>query len=452
MRKQRSLFRLSSTPSLRGPACLATAAGLSCLLAACIGGHPDTLMRDPPPPADTAGSDAARLSALDAWMGEQAGARGYVGAVWLVAHGDRIVDWRASGHRDLARTDPMRRDAIFRIYSMTKPITTVALLMLVDDGVLTLDDPVARWVPGFEAMQVVDGGTLDAPRLRAATRPITLRHLLTHTAGFAAGREGDGIADALMARADPHGARDLAGFAQRLSRVPLAADPGTRFGYDAAASELAARVVEVASGQRFSDFLQARVFDPLRMRDTGFEVPMAQRRRVVDITTLDADGRLRIADGPSAVVPGARLNPYDSGAGGLYSTASDYARFCRMLLEGGTLDGVRLLRPGTVDAMFANQLEGMFDPPVTQFSDAEGFGLGGYVVLDPVLRGVAGSPGTYGWSGAASTNFMIDRHQGVVAILMLQHLPREGDPRDLPRIGRAFQARVHQALMTGSTP
>lgn len=390
------------------------------------------------------GYSAPRLERLHEFMAQTTDERGYLGGVTLIARNGRIVDWRAYGHRDLARGRPMRRDDIFRIYSMTKTVTSVAVLMLMEEGRIALDDPISRHLPGFDAPQVVAGGSADAPRLRPASRPITIEHLLTHTAGFAAGRPGDDVALQLLRRADPHAAGDLRGFVERLSRVPLAADPGTRFGYDGAALETLARLVEVVSGQPFEVFLQRRVFAPLRMRDTGFQVPAAQRARVVDISTMGEDGRLRLDDGPSAREPGAPLNAYASGAGGLYSTAGDYARFCQMLLDGGTLDGDTLLGRKTVELMLRNHLT-MLDPPVTQFSDAEGFGLGGYVVLDPARRGQPGSEGQFGWSGAASTSYTLDPQENLVAILMLQHLPRE-DRADLPRIARRFYALVYQGL------
>ena len=396
---------------------------------------------------DSQGVSARRLERLDALMRDATAAGGYLGGVVLVARNGRIVDFEAYGHEDLARKRPMQRDAIFRMYSMSKPITSVAVLALLEEGKLSLDDPLSRFLPEFADVQVTDGGTLDAPRLRKAARPITLRHLLTHTAGIAAGLEGDALAAALRDRADPHAAIDLRDYAARAAKLPLAADPGTRFGYEGANTELLARVVEVASGQSFADFLQQRIFAPLRMRDTGFEVPAARRARVVDITTMGDDGRLRVADGPSARTPGARLNAYDSGAGGLYSTASDYARFCQMLLDGGTLDGATVLGRKTVELMLGNHLAGMLDPPVNQYSDAEGFGLGGYVVLDPVRRGQPGSVGQFGWSGAASTNFMIDPEEHLLAILLLQHLPRPERKDDLPRIGRKVQTLVYQALV-----
>lgn len=393
---------------------------------------------------EEAGIAADRLQRLHRFMDVATAADGYVGGVTLVARDGRIVDWRAHGHRDLGRSVPMARDDIFRIYSMTKTVTSVAVLLLMEEGRLSLEDPVSRHLPALAGLQVLAGGGADAPVLRAPARPVTLRMLLTHTAGFPAGLEGDGGAGALRDRADPHGARDLEGFVARLAQAPLAADPGTRFGYDGAATEVLARVVEVVSGQSFEAFLQSRLFAPMDMVDTGFAVPAAQRHRVVDITIMGDGGRLVLDDGPSAREPGAPLNAYASGAGGLYSTAGDYARFCQMLLDGGTLSGVSILGRKTVELMFANHL-GMLDPPVTQFSDAEGFGLGGYVVVDVAARGVPGSVGTFGWAGAASTSYSIDPREKLVAILLLQHLPRS-DRRDLPRLGRPFAALVQQAL------
>ena len=391
------------------------------------------------------GFTAERLERLHASLRDATGADGYLGAVELIARHGRIVDWQAYGYRDLARREPLRRDDIFRIYSMTKTVTTVAVLMLVEEGKLALDAPLSRYLPGFEHPQVMTNRDANQPQLRAADKPITLHALLTHTAGYPAGLQGDEAAVQRMEQIDPHGARDLRGFAERMSHVPLAADPDTRFGYDGASLELAARVVEVVSGEPFERFLQQRIFGPLAMRDTGFDVPAAKRARVVDLTTMGKDGKLRIADGPSATHPGARLNAYASGAGGLYSTAADYARFAQMLLDGGTLEGHALLKRKTVELMLRNQLT-MLDPPVNQFNAGEGFGLGGYVVLDPVRRGQPGSVGQFGWSGAASTYYMIDPHEGLLAILLLQHLPHDDGGRDLPRLSRGFYAQIYQAL------
>ncbi len=420
-------------------------AALAAAVASCAA---PAMAAQPPLPAAAAAAEAMsaeRLERLHGYLRDATGAHGYLGAVALVARHGRIVDWQAYGYRDLARREPLRRDAIFRIYSMTKTVTTVAVLMIMEEGKLSLDDPLSRYLPGFEHPQVLTGGDAERPPLRAADRPVTLHALLTHTAGYPASLKGDEAAVRIMERIDPHGAVDLRGFAERMSRVPLAADPGTRFGYDGASLELLARVVEVVSGQPFERFLRERIFDPLNMRDTGFSVPASKRERVVDITTMGKDGHLRLADGPSAARPGEPLNAYTSGAGGLYATAGDYARFAQMLLDGGTLDGHTLLGRKTVELMLRNHLS-LPDAPHAEFDAGEGFGLGGYVVLDPARRGLPGSVGQFGWSGAASTYYMIDPKEDLLAILLLQHLPRDDGGKDLPRLSRGFYTLVYQAL------
>lgn len=393
-----------------------------------------------PLPPSSREEAAALFSAdgLHALLREHTGKDGYLGGVTLVARAGKLLDWQAYGFRDASRRVPMRRDDIFRLYSMTKPIASVAAMMLVESGELALDAPVSRYLPVLAGLQVLDQGELRAPRT-----PVTIRHLLTHTAGFAAGLPGDELAMRVLEQVDPSSAATLEGVVQRLAAVPLAADPGTRFGYEAAPIDIVARLVEVQSGLSFGHFLRQRIFLPLGMRETGFEVPRERRHRVADLTVMGGDGKLRIDDSPSARRPGTRLRRYDSAAGGLYSTAADYARFCQMLLDGGTLDGVTLLRPSTVDQMFRNQL-GMLENPVTQFSQGEGFGFGGYVVTDPDRRG-SGVMGQWGWSGAASTSFWIDRERRMFGIVLLQHLPN-GAANDLPRIARAVQQRVNQDL------
>jgi CubicO group peptidase (beta-lactamase class C family) len=393
-------------------------------------------------PAGREGLSAQGLQHLDQFVAANTDAHGYRGAVVLVARHGRVVELRAFGRQDLARTIPMKTDAIFRIYSMTKTVATVAVLMLMEEGKLALDDPVAKYLPAFAHLQVFDGGSADAPRLRSARQPLTIRQLLTHTAGFATA-PGE-AATTLLERADLHGAASLAEFADRASRVPLAVEPGVRFRYDGTQIEIASRIVEVVSGDSFEHFLAAHVFIPLGMRDTGFEVPEVERRRVVDLGTMGPDGSLVLADEPSAVHPGQRLHAYASGAGGLYSTAQDYFRFCQMLLDHGRAGGKRLLSRKTVDLMMQNQLMPL-DPPVTDFSDAEGFGFGGSVLLDPVRRGRSGAPGQFGWSGAASTYYSIDPREDLVAILLLQHLPHDG-PHELPKLSTRFFNLVHESL------
>ncbi len=424
-------------------------AGLLGLSFALLGALPAVAASLPASPV-AAGADSPRFSAqrlqrLDGFLRKATDAHGYLGAVSLVVSDGDVVQSQAYGDRDLARTSSMRTDSIFRIYSMTKTATTIAVLMLMEEGKLSLDDPLEKFLPEFAGMQVFTGGTADAPQLRPAKSKVTLHQLLTHTAGFATGGVGFEEPTRLLERADLHGSADLAEFSRRLSGLPLAVEPGTRFSYDGTQLEVLARVVEVVSGQRFDAFLQQRVFDPLHMVDTGFSVPMDKRGRIVDITVMGADGKLRLANGPSAAEPGVMLNPYTSGAGGLYSTAADFMRLCRMLLDGGSLDGVSILGRKTVEQMMVNHLT-FLDPPVTQFSDAEGFGLGGSVLLDPARRGRLGSVGQFGWSGAASTYFSIDPHERVISILLLQHLPNDA-ANDLPRISTPFYNLVYQALV-----
>ncbi|MCL7714730.1 serine hydrolase domain-containing protein [Stenotrophomonas mori] len=393
--------------------------------------------------AGAAPAGPARWQRLDAFLQQATGADGYPGAVARVEVAGRPVFQGHWGHADPARSRPLHDDAIFRIYSMTKPVTSVAVLMLLEEGRLSLDDPLSRFLPDFADRRQVVGGDLDHPRLVPSPRPLTLRHLLTHTSGLAADSDTHPLASALLARADVDSATSLEDVAARLATVPLADAPGTHFHYEGANTELLARVVEVVAGQPFARFLQQRVFDPLAMHDTGFEVPMAQRGRVVALPTGDAAGRLRLADTASARTPGVRLKGYDSGAGGLYSTAADYLAFARMLLNDGEEGGVRLLSRRTVELMMADQLGG-FEPAIAGATRGEGFGLGGYVVTDPAARGRLGSVGQFGWSGAASTYFTIDRREKLVAILLMQYLP--GDGVRLPSPATPFYTLVYQAL------
>ena len=337
----------------------------------------------------------------------------FLGAVTLVARNGRIVEWRAYGQRDLARASPMRPDTIFRIYSMTKPVVSVALLSLLEEGrIASLDEPVGKYLPSF------------------ADRPITVRNLLTHTSGLAAPTEVE------------EGAPDLAAYAERAARLAPAASPGARYDYNSINTEIASRIAEVASGRPFDALLRERVFAPLRMDDTGFEVAPANRSRIADMTSTDAGGRLVDKRVGEAGPPGTRMRPYTSGAGGLYSTAGDYARFCQMLLNGGELDGVRVLSRKSVDLMLADHLAS-FSPRLDAWGD--GYGLGVYVVRDPAARGRLGSAGQFGWSGAGGTYFTVDPRERLVAILMTQHLP-DGLGRDPPKPSARFYNLIHQSL------
>jgi CubicO group peptidase (beta-lactamase class C family) len=389
------------------------------------------------------GVSAERLQRLDHYLQDITTRGDYLGAVVLVAREGKIVDWSAYGYRDLAHRDKMPRDAIFRIYSMTKTVTAAAVLTLMEEGKLTLDDPIGKHLPEFANMVVFTGGGADAPQTRPVKTPVTIRQLLTHTPGFAVYGKPDDEVNVLFNRAALHTSRDLQEYASRLARLPLAHEPGEQFHYDGVPTQLLARLVEVLSGMPFDRYLQARIFTPLGMADTGFSVPPAKRARIADMTTTDADGKLA-APAPGMVpAPGEQLNPYFSGAGGLYSTAADYARFAQMLLNGGQLDGASILGRKTVELMMQNHLT-QLNPP--EFSPGEGFGLGGSVVLDVARRGRLASAGAFGWSGAASTYYTVDPKEKLVAILMMQHLP-QGLPHDPPKVSLKFYNLVYQALV-----
>jgi len=390
---------------------------------------------------ESEGFSVARLERLHAFMRREIDTGEFLGAVTLIGRHGRIVDWHAYGHRDLARTAPMATDAIFRIYSMTKPMTSVAVLMLMEEGKFTLDDPIGKFLPELADVRVFAGGTAEAPVLRAPARPITILHLLTHTAGFATGANDPAAARELYGRHDLHQCPDLATYCEKLGRLPLAADPGERFAYDGVSLEVLSRLVEVVSGATFEGFLQRRLFAPLALADTSFTVPPEKRPRLVDLCTSGPDGRLMLSAEKPATHPGERMSPYCSGAGGLYSTAGDYARFCQMLLNGGELDGASLLGRKTVELMMRDHLARL-DPHPRELAAGEGFGLGGSVLIDPAARGRPGSPGQFGWMGAASTYFTIDPREQLIALLLMQHLPSSQHS-----ISGKFYTLVYQSLI-----
>ena len=416
--------------------------------ALCVAGNVGAAESVSPLPSMSAtkeGFSDVRLQRLQAFMHTTIRSGDYLGAVTLIARNGRIVDWRTYGHRDLSRKRPMTRDSIFRIYSMTKTVTSVAILILMEEGKFGLDDPIAKYLPEFANTQVLSAGTADAPELRPLRQPLTIRHLLTHTSGIATRDAKNGEAVKRFNRIDLNTLPTLTAYSEYVASQALARDPGEVFTYDGVQLVVLSRLIEIVSGMPFEEFLRQRIFRPLVMTDTGFSVPARDRARVVDMVTTTSGGQLAITKSNDAIHPGESLNPYPSGAGGLYSTAADYVRFCQMLLNGGNLDGASILGRKTVELMMMNHLTHL-DPPVNEFSNAEGFGLGGYVVLDVARRGRLGSVGQFGWSGAGSTYFTIDRSENLIAILLMQHLP-QGLAKDPPKISGKFYNFVYQALV-----
>ena len=359
------------------------------------------------------------------------------GVVTMVARRGRVVHWEAVGTRDAEAGDPLERDDIFRIYSMTKPVTSAAVMMLVEEGKVALDDPLSKFVPEFAGVQVLTAGGARA----AADGPITVEHLLTHTSGLAYGFFGDSAVDRLYSEANPLDRADgLADFARRVAELPLVASPGTRWNYSVS-TDVLGRVVEVASGQAFDAFLAARILEPLGMDDTAFQVPPGKRGRFM-ANYERRGGRLVVADSP---VDGRYTRPpaFPSGGGGLTSTASDYLRFAQMLLEGGSLDGVRILAPETVAQMRANRLPDALVPIElgTFLSPGYGFGLGFAVLVDAGASPEPDHDGVFRWAGAANTFFWIDPEAELVGMVWTQFWPFTAYGLE-----REFQTLVYAAI------
>jgi CubicO group peptidase (beta-lactamase class C family) len=282
---------------------------------------------------------------------------------------------------------------------------------------------VEKYLPALKDRQVLTGGTADAPLLVPAVRKITIHDLLTHTAGYYYDAEWSAdspVARELLARARIWDATDLDDFVNRVAKVPLHEQPGTRFRYGISIDLLGA-IVEKASGQRFDDYLQQRIFGPLGMRDTAFYVPPEKAGRLARVHSPGPDGRLTVLP-PDVRTPPGPGRGLLSGGGGLFSTAPDYLRFAQMLLNGGRLDGVRILSRKSVELMRANHLVSLADPHPFHQPD-QGFGLGVRMITDLGRSTSLGSPGMFGWDGAATTLVYIDPEERMVALLLTQHMP-----------------------------
>ena len=370
---------------------------------------------------ESEGFDASRLNLLDARLKEFVDAGKHAGIVLLVARDGKIVDWKAWGQRDRERGLPMERDTIVRIYSMSKVVTTVAVMQLFEQGRLKLDDPVEEYLPAFARRRVFAGGTAKAPRVVAAKRSITIKDLLTHTSGYRyANMYSKGEYDDLVAAAKVEEAPSLDEAMSRLVRLPLAHQPGERFSYGLGLDILGA-VVEKITGQPFGDYVSEHICAPLKMADTAYAVPAAKRDRLARVYATNKQGTLE-------PVEKLMMTSIDGtvpwGGAGMFSTIGDYARFGQMLLNGGELDGVRILGRKTVELMEANQLNHM-SKPTHQFSDADGFGFGGAVRIDLAKGNQLGSVGQFGWTGAATTYFNIDPAERTMVLLFAQHFPHD---------------------------
>jgi CubicO group peptidase (beta-lactamase class C family) len=373
---------------------------------------------------EAAGLSAPRVERLTSFMRDSAARDQIAGAVVVIARGGKVAVFEPVGWMDVEKRVPMRKDTIFRMASMSKAVTSVAAVMLMEEGRLRLADPVSRYLPAFKSTTVLVPGPPGSERYGAvpAKREITIRDLLTHTAGIsygggpaesaykAAGLFGWYLAD----RADPIGP-----LMERLAALPFVAQPGERYVYGYGTDVLGA-VVEKASGTTLDEFFRTRIFEPLKMVDSAFFLPKEKRERLATVYSLGADGKIvrapeggmgqgQFADGPRACF---------GGGAGLLSTAADYTRFLQMLLNGGELDGVRLLGPKSVEMMTSNQVGKLY-----REDGSLGFGLGFETTEDVGAAGRPDSLGAFGWGSAYYSKYWVDPREKLVAVFLTQLIP-----------------------------
>jgi CubicO group peptidase (beta-lactamase class C family) len=393
--------------------------------------QPKPQAQTPLPPAspESVGMSTQRLAKINAALKKEVADGSFRGAVVMVARKGKLVYADAVGMQSADK--PMQADTVFRIYSMTKPLVSVAAMMLVEDGRLQLTDPVGKFLPGFDKMQVSVGAKTAegmSYSMVPAERPMTVQDLLRHTSGLAYGEitqnapVKEGLEQASLYRKDlDYEARGMTPQEQvdRLVKVPLAFHPGTTWHYSLA-SDVLGRVVEAASGKRLAEFLDERLFRPLKMRDTAFSVPQAKIARLAE--PLETD---RFSGRPNKLIDVSAPPKNDSGGAGAVSTAGDYLRFSQMLMNGGTLEGARLMSRTTVRLMTSDHLGSFIAQPVQPGELLLGtkgytFGLGFAVRQADGVGGVPGSAGEFMWAGYAGTYFFVDPKESLSAVLMTQ--------------------------------
>ena len=398
--------------------------------------------------AHEVGFDAARLARIDRHFARYVDEGQLPGWLIVVTRGGRVAHLSTCGHADVEAGRPVGVDTLWRIFSMTKPVTSVAAMMLVEEGAFDLTDPISRWLPEFAQPRVYVKGSALNPLTEPAIEPIRLWHLLTHTSGLTYGFHHAHPIDAMYRAAGfewgtPPGL-DLAGCVEQWARLPLVFQPGSEWNYSVS-SDVLGRLVEVVSGQPLDEFFNQRIFAPLGMNDTSFGtddedlaalyVPQPGTRKAVRHDAFGETGRGR----PDCL----------SGGGGLVSTAADYHRFTQFLLRRGELDGVRLLSPRTVALMTSNHLPGDVDleaygrPLFAEMPfNGFGFGLGFSVLRDAVKAKTLSSPGEFAWGGAASTAFWVDPAEDLTAMFFTQLMPSSTHP-----IRQQLRQLVYQALV-----
>ncbi len=387
-----------------------------CLLVAAVDVSASSLPGARP---ERVGVSSQRLAKIDAL------AKGYVddgkfhGVVTMVSRRGRLIHQNAVGNYGADNDKPIEMDSLFRIYSMTKPVTAVAAMILYEEGKFQMTDPVMKHLPEFENQMLLQGDELVKP-----ATPMTMRQLFTHTAGLTYGTTLDNPVDEMYAEAQLLQSKDLDEFVDKLAKLPLRFEPGTRYHYSVA-SDLLGAVVERLSGQSLDRFFAERIFEPLDMADTSFAVPPNKLHRLASIHVWDYDKNKAV------LVPPEHQQDFEdvtffSGGGGLVSTAADYMRFCEMLRNGGSVDGVRILGPKTVKFMASDHLtrevwaEGRGQYPSADFYPGQSMALGFGVITNPGITPAISSRGELSWGGVAGTQFWIDPEEDVIGVAMVQ--------------------------------
>jgi len=384
----------------------------------------------------------------------------FPGTQLVVYRRGKLVHSAVQGFADLERKAAMKDDTIFRIYSMTKPITSIAFMMLVEEGRVALDEPVHRYIPEWKNLGVFQAGIAPAFLTRPPSRPMLIVDLLRHTSGLTYGFQQRSNVDAAyreMKIGEVEKAGTLQSMIEELAKIPLEFSPGEAWNYSVS-TDVIGYLIGMVSGKPFEQFLKERIFEPLEMKDTDFFVPAGKAHRfaacysaspqgAMTFHASERKGGLTLQDDP-ATSPFLSPPSFISGGGGLCSTAADYLTFCRALLNGGELSAVRLVGPKTLALMTSNHLPGGRTLPEMSrslFSEATyhgiGFGLGFSVTLDPALTLIPGSAGEYAWGGAATTSFWIDPAEELVAIFMTQVLPSTAYP-----IRRELRTMIYAAI------
>ncbi len=388
------------------------------------------------------GFSSTRLKRVNSLMNLYVESGKLAGIVTCIARRGQVLHRETFGHQNLETKTPMSQDSIFRIYSMTKPIASVALMILYEDALFNLTDPISQFIPAFEDVKVWGAeGELELPN-----RPITVQDLLRHTAGMSYGSigESESPVDKLYDEADLFNQTNtIAEFTRRLAKLPLMFHPGEKWHYSVS-TDVVGYLVEVLSGKSLAEFMQEKIFDPLGMVDTAFHIDPSKLSRFCTLYGKTPDSDFGVLDTPdtSEYLPPVALH---DGGSGLVSTIADYLYFAQCILNKGELNGVRLLGPKTIELMTCNHLAPALLP--IAFEGIEpmlgmGYGLGFGVMLDAAQTGVMGSVGDYSWGGGAETYFWNDPQEELIAILMTQYLPSHTYP-----IRKEFRTAVYQALV-----